>query len=206
MLVMCLAVGLTACSKNAQHPAEKKKKAAAGPTSQPAKGPAVAPVQQAKVTAPGMPARAGSQPTSQRAPRLPAGHPPTGQASGSQPVGVNGSVSGTIELSGGYASKIKAGSTLFIIVRRDAGEGKKGMLLAAVDPVSGAKMFPLKYTVTKADIMMRGTVLVGVVRVSARIDQDGDAISKQPGDIVGASSKAHKVGDTGINFGLDKIL
>ena len=121
MLVVSLAVGFSGCSKDGQHPVEKKKKATvAGPASKPAKGPAVAPIQQAKVTAPGMPARAGSQPTSQRSPRLPAGHPPTGSASGSQPVGVNGSVSGKIELSGGYASKIKAGSTLFIIVRRDA--------------------------------------------------------------------------------------
>ena len=109
---------------------------------QPAKGPAVAPIQKAQVTAPGMPARAGSQPTSQRARRLPAGHPPTGQASGSQPAGLNGSLSGTIALAGGYASKVKAGSTLFIIVRRDAGDGKKGMLLAAKKiPVTGAKMF-----------------------------------------------------------------
>ena len=54
---------------------------------------------------------------------------------------------------------------------------------------------------------MQGTVLAGTVRVSARIDQDGDAISKQSGDIVGVSSaKAHKVGAKGIDFGLDKTL
>ena len=207
LLVTFIAVGLSGCSKNAEHPAEKKVKVKTGSASQPAKGPAVAPVQKAQVTAPGMPARAGSQPTSQRARRLPAGHPPTGQASGSQPAGLNGSLSGTIALAGGYASKVKAGSTLFIIVRRDAGDGQKGMLLAAKKiPVTGAKMFPLAYTVTKADIMMQGTVLAGTVRVSARIDQDGDAISKQPGDIVGASAKAHKVGAKGIDFGLDKTL
>ena len=105
------------------------------------------------------------------------------------------------------SAKVKAGSVLFIIVRRDAGEGQRGMLLAAKKiPVTGAKMFPYAYNVTPSDVMMAGTVLNGTVRVEARIDQDGDAISKQPGDVVGAAAGAHKVGSKGVDFNLDKAL
>ena len=105
------------------------------------------------------------------------------------------------------AEKVKAGSTLFIIVRRDAGEGKKGMMLAAKKiPVTGAAMFPLSYTVTPKDVMMAGTILNGPVRVSARIDQDGDAISKQPGDVTGKAKAVIKVGDKAAHFTLDSAL
>ncbi|MEE2789423.1 MAG: hypothetical protein VX589_18945 [Myxococcota bacterium] len=173
------------------------------------KGPVEAPVQQAQVKVNGVPTRPASQPASAPARGLPPGHPPTGTST--QPAGaasgLNGSLSGTIDLASGYASKVKSGSTLFIIVRRDAGEGKKGMLLAAKKiPVADAKNFPLNYSVTKADVMMRGTVLAGTVRVEARIDQDGDAISKQPGDIVGKAAQVFEVGAKGVNFTLDQTL
>ena len=54
--------------------------------------------------------------------------------------------------------------------------------------------------------MMQGTSLAGPVRVEARIDQDGDAISKQPGDIVGALAKGAQVGDENLDFALDNTL
>ena len=53
-------------------------------------------------------------------------------------------------------------------------------------PVGNATIFPLDFTVTQRDVMMGGTQLAGSVSVSARVDQDGDAISKQAGDIEGA--------------------
>jgi hypothetical protein len=81
------------------------------------------------------------------------------------------------------------------------------MLLAAKKiPVTGAKMFPYAYTVTPKDVMMAGTILSGAIRVEARIDQDGDAISKQPGDVAGARAEVSKVGDKGVDFVLDKAL
>ena len=81
------------------------------------------------------------------------------------------------------------------------------MLLAAKKiPVTGGAIFPFAYTVTPQDVMMAGTILNGNVRVEARIDQDGDAISKQPGDITGAMKGAQKVGAKGIDFALDKTL
>ncbi len=59
------------------------------------------------------------------------------------------------------------------------------MLVAAKKiPVSGAAMFPFEFEVTDQDVMMGGSGLGGAVRVEARIDQDGDAMSKQPGDVV----------------------
>ena len=175
------------------------------------KGPSRAPVRQAVVkTKQGMPtSMPASRPASRPMGKLPPGHPPMGGAA-SQPAAAasGGNINGTISLDKAQAGKIKAGSTLFIIVRRDEGEGKRGMMLAAKKiNVTGAAMFPLKYTVTPKDVMMAGTSLVGNVRVSARIDQDGDAISKQPGDVVGAAKAPVEVGSKkAADFTLDSAI
>lgn len=137
---------------------------------------------------------------------MPPGHPPTGGAApAGDPVG-DGTVRGTIELGSGLADKIKPGSVLFIIVRRDAGEGAKGMLLASQKLPASAGLFPLKYVVSAKDVMMQGTQLSGAVRIDARIDGDGDAISKGEGDIVGAHPKVVNVGTHDVNFALDQVL
>jgi hypothetical protein len=120
---------------------------------------------------------------------------------------VSGSISGTITLAPGLEKSVKAGQTLFISARRDAGDGKRGMMLAAKKVVlKGPQAFPLKYTMTGRDVMMQGTILAGQVRVHARIDQDGDAISKQPGDVTGQIPSARKVGDTKADLILDQVI
>jgi hypothetical protein len=136
---------------------------------------------------------------------LPPGHPPTEAPPLGDPIG-DGTVQGTIELGSGLEAKIKPGSVLFIIVRRDAGEGAKGMLIASQKLPVGPGMFPLRYTITRKDVMMQGTQLAGPVRVDARIDGDGDALSKDPGDIVGAAKGAVSVGTHGVDFTLDQVL
>ncbi|MGE3767954.1 MAG: hypothetical protein AB7L94_37220, partial [Kofleriaceae bacterium] len=45
----------------------------------------------------------------------------------------------------------------------------------------------LAFSLTEAQAMVGGTELVGDVVVTARYDQDSDAISKQPGDITGST-------------------
>jgi hypothetical protein len=125
------------------------------------------------------PAKAGSQPANPHA-----GSQPGAGAAGTAQV--SGALAGTIKLADNLKGDVKPGAVIFIIVRRDEGEGKRGMMIAAKKlPVPDAKIFPLKYIVTGRDVMMAGTKLFGPVRVEARIDHDGDALSKNPGDIVG---------------------
>ena len=169
---------------------------------------------------------------SQPAGDLPPGHPPLGAGQGQAPVdpanphagmpmgaamgnapaggvgtGGGGTLEGTITLDPGRSADIKAGGVLFIIVRRDAGEGQKGTLMASKRlEVTGPDMFPLSYEIGPENVMMGGSSLDGVVRVEARVDQDGDAISKNPGDVVGARAGAVTVGASGIDFVLKDLL
>ena len=80
------------------------------------------------------------------------------------------------------------------------------MMIAAtkVDGIT-AQAFPLKFVVSQKDAMM-GAPLVGRVQISARVDQDGDAISKQPGDVSGAHKKGVMVGINPVKFILDQKL
>lgn len=229
-----LAVGLFGCAKKDEGQKDEGQKDPGAAVSTAPSGPAPAPkqrvaVQGAAATPASQPASmpaptgklpAGHPPTGGQMPAghpptggLPAGHPPTGgqmpaghpPTGGKAPAGgPGGTLTGTISLDASMQANVKAGSVLFIIVRQDAGEGQRGMLLAAKKvPVTGAAMFPYTYAVGPADVMMQGTHLVGRVRVEARVDQDGDAISKTPGDVIGAMGKANEVGDSKVDFVLN---
>ncbi len=135
---------------------------------------------------------------------MPAGHPPMG---GGGAAAGGGRIEGTITLAPDVQDGAKAGAQLFLIARQDVGEGVKGPPLAVKKiPVTGPQMFPLKYELTGGDLMMAGTQLQGNVRLEARIDQDGDAISKTPGDVVGSAAGAKPVGGAPIDFSLNQKL
>jgi len=129
---------------------------------------------------------------------LPPGHP-------AMPPG--GDITGTLKLDPKLKADVKAGAVLFLIARRDAGGQGKGMLLAAKKvPIGGADMFPFKYRIGQKDVMMQGTDFNGAIRISARVDGDGDALSKNPGDITGKNSSAVPTGTAAVNFTLDTKL
>lgn len=182
-----------------------------------------------KVTPTSTPVATTSRPTSRPAAnkqgRLPPNHPPMGgpavpapplqKAKGptSGPTsapntggGAPGIIRGRIQITEALRSRVKPGTTLFVSIRRFEGAGKRGMIMAAKKfPVGSATIFPLDFTVSQRDVMMGGTKLLGPVTVSARIDQDGDAISKQPGDIEGSHKGSLVVGKGSASVMLDVL-
>ena len=129
------------------------------------------------------------------------------QVPSSQPQGATaGKLRGIINLAPELQEKVPNGAVLFIIVRRDAGPGQRGTLIAATksDQVN-AGTFPFPFVVTQADTMM-GAPLAGKVRISARIDADGDALSKSPGDLIGEASEAAEVNGAPVRFTISRSL
>ena len=53
--------------------------------------------------------------------------------------------------------------------------------------------------------MMAGTEFAGKVTVSVRVDKDGDAMTKNPGDVVGTSAPL-TLPDDKVVINLDKML
>jgi hypothetical protein len=84
-------------------------------------------------------------------------------------------LSGTIALDPSITQSPGAAVTVFIIARTEPGKGKP-VLARRID----AQSFPVAFTLTGADSMMAGDK-PGNVSLEARIDLDGDAMTREPG-------------------------
>jgi tetratricopeptide (TPR) repeat protein len=134
--------------------------------------------------------------------------PPEGPTGGEDPhAGVDepapraagatsGGIAGTVDLAPGLTPP--AGATLFITVRATGTAG--GPPIAAKRLSAGS--FPLSFAVGPGDSMM-GQTLPDRLRVEARVDSDGDPITRDPADPA-ASADDVRIGDTGLRLVLKR--
>jgi hypothetical protein len=125
----------------------------------------------------------------------PASAPPPANTAAPEPTGSDHVIEGTLLLPSAAAS----GVAIFIVAKPVTG----GVPLAVAKLVyeSGG---PIPFHLDDNDTLESGAKLVGDVVVTARYDQDGDAITKQPGDLVGSASvhvPAH-----GVSIRVDRSL
>lgn len=95
-------------------------------------------------------------------------------------------LTGTVTLGAAHAGKVPPGAVIFLAVRAvDPATGQGvGMPIAADRLVVGSS-WPIPFRLDEADAMIAGTGFTGDVLITARYDQDHEARSRQPGDIVG---------------------
>jgi hypothetical protein len=96
-------------------------------------------------------------------------------------------VKGVIKIHEKARSRAKAGTALFLVVKRAGPDGSPIGSPLAVEKLEWNASGELPFALTEAQAMVGGTELVGDVVVTARYDQDGDALSKEPGDITGSA-------------------
>ncbi|HEY4056315.1 MAG TPA: hypothetical protein VGM39_06890, partial [Kofleriaceae bacterium] len=114
-------------------------------------------------------------------------------------------VKGSITLDPKLLDKAKDANPLFLSVRRvDAAGAATGAPLAVDKLDWDGKSNTLSFELSEEKAMVAGTELTGEVVVTARIDHDSDAISKQPGDITG-SAKVTLPADN-VKIVLDTVL
>jgi hypothetical protein len=92
-------------------------------------------------------------------------------------------VAGVLKLDAKLKAKVKPGDVIFLVAR-GAPQGDTPGPVVAVQRVEAAA-FPMPFQIDGRDAMMVGTQMKGPIYLSARVDKDGDAITKNPGDIVG---------------------
>jgi hypothetical protein len=80
---------------------------------------------------------------------------------------------------------VSPGDTFFLVARGAAEGGAPGPVLAVKKLTAGA--WPLAFQLDSRDAMMAGTSLKGKVVVNVRVDKDGDAMTKNPGDVTGVT-------------------
>jgi hypothetical protein len=203
MALVIVAVGVAGC--------EKKQTNAAPPGAPP----------------PGMPALTGAPtPPSSDKPE----HPPTGQLPGHDhaamppghpPMPEGGNIdpeqttpgniafdpktviSGVLRLDDKVKAKVKEGDVIFLTARQADPAGAPGPIVA-VKKLTAAK-WPLPFQLDGRDAMMTGTKMAGKVVITVRVDKDGDAITKNPGDVTGVS-RALELPSDKVVVTLDTVL
>ncbi len=136
----------------------------------------------------------------------PATPPATGAAQqgldlGSLPPPPEGAVSGVIQLAPSVAANVKPGDAIYVIARNAA----TGTAVAVVRLVAPEK-WPLPFTLSGSHTMQPGSGLFGKVKLEARVDKDGDAMTKNPGDVVGQVPDLVAVPSSNVTLTLDKVL
>jgi hypothetical protein len=93
-------------------------------------------------------------------------------------------IQGTLELAAGLAGAVPPQATLFLIARRDGAAGGPPL---AVRRIAGPS-FPMAFTIGPQHVMIQGMPFSGPIRLTARLDGDGDAMTREPGDLSGAAA------------------
>jgi hypothetical protein len=101
-------------------------------------------------------------------------------------------IEGTIQLAPEFAGSVPPNAVLFLMAHGEAG----GPLVAAQR--IAAQRFPIAFSIGSADHMMAAGSFAGALRISARIDTDGNAATRDPGDLLGSSVQSHQPGDRGV--------
>ncbi len=106
-------------------------------------------------------------------------------------------VAGTLILGSGL--RPPPGAILFLSART-----QQGMPPTAVKRITGAS-FPMDFELGPGDRMIESFPFAGPFEITARLDADGNAMTRSPGDIQGSSS-GHMPGESGIQIVLDEVL
>lgn len=109
-----------------------------------------------------------------------------------------GVISGTVTVSAALAARAKGKPVLYLIVR-GAQPGPPLAVVRIANP-----RFPLPFRITKENVMMPGVPFAGKVRITARIDSDGNAGRPQPGDMENSAPAEVVVGDRNVKIIVDK--
>jgi hypothetical protein len=136
------------------------------------------------------------------APPLPAQPAPPAPEAAAAPAGEGGSITGKIELSPSLAKK-KPEGILFLVARRISDNPTARGTLIAVKKMP-ATTFPLPFTLSAADMPFQTGAFDGELVLTARIDQDGDPMSHQKGDMLGTLPKV-RVGTKNVRLTLDQL-
>jgi hypothetical protein len=109
-------------------------------------------------------------------------------------------IEGTLELAPDLVGRVPPGAVLFVVART-AQAGPPLAVVRVTDP-----SFPLRFSIGPDDRMIQTMPFAGDILLSARVDADGDAMTRSAGDLRGASGIPNSPGDRGVTLLIDEIL
>jgi len=114
-------------------------------------------------------------------------------------VAVGAPLRGTLEVSDELADQVPTGAILFVIARSGAAGPPTAVLRIP------APEFPLAFEIGPGDRMIETMPFEGPFQLTARVDADGNAMTRNPGDLEGAAEGSHMPGSDGIRILIDRI-
>jgi len=112
-------------------------------------------------------------------------------------------ISGTISIDPKLKSKPDAQAVLFIIVHSGNSTAGAPLAVKKID----RPVFPLSYSLGPESVMMPGASLSGKVAVTARLDKDGNPMTKEPGNLAGEYKKNPVAGGSkNVDIVLDRVM
>ncbi len=114
------------------------------------------------------------------------------------PAEVAAPIRGRVLIADALVSRATPGATLFVIAR-GAADGPP----LAVRRIT-APAFPLEFEIGPNDRMIASVPFTGPLQLSARLDGDGNATTREPGDLRGTAKAAAQPGDTNVSIVLDE--
>lgn len=121
-----------------------------------------------------------------------------------RPIDPSHHVKGFLKIHPKAKDRVKAGTAVFLIVKRADASGQPTGTPLAVEKLEWGAGDTVPFELTEQQAMIAGTQLTGDVVVIAHYDQDGDAISKQPGDVMGQVKVT--IPADNVNLFLDDVL
>ena len=140
----------------------------------------------------GAPGMAGSGPATRGT--MPGSPAPAGDEAPGPPI------RGRVEIAEPLRDSAPEQAILFLIARRQD-TGPPLAVLRIPNP-----SFPYEFELGQANVMIPTLRFEGDLQLTARLDSDGNARTKLPGDLVGKVSRSISPGDTGIVLTLDAQL
>ena len=113
------------------------------------------------------------------------------------------SITGSIVLAPAVAKARPKGGTLYLVARRISDNPTARGTLIAVRKLPATK-FPLPFSLTAADMPFQNGPFDGELVLTARIDQDGDPLTHEKGDVYGTLPKV-PVGSHDVKLALDQV-
>jgi cytochrome c-type biogenesis protein CcmH len=109
-------------------------------------------------------------------------------------------IQGTVTVAEALSDRVPAGAVLFLIAR--SAESGPPLAVRRID----SPRFPLDFTIGPDDRMIASMPFAGPIRLTVRVDSDGNVTTRSPGDLQGAAEGGFHPGDTGVALVLDESL
>lgn len=121
---------------------------------------------------------------------------PPSRAEGSEVVVASGSapIEGRIEIAPELAMARPDGGVLFVIARPDGARGGPPLAVLRIP----SPEFPLEFSIGPENVMIPSMQFQGAITLSARLDADGNAMTRGAGDISSAPQASLSPGSQGV--------